>query len=141
MGRRDKSFAEQAAVIPIKGSGKELQVCLIRRKTSPSWGIPKGMVDPGETHEATALNEAWEEAGLKGRLGQPLGAYKYSKWGLRLSVAVYVMHVAVEADDWEEDRIRERRWASFAEAVWLLSEHPVWPLLDRVRLTVAGNDR
>ena len=134
MARRDKGFAEQAAVIPIRGAGKQLQVCLIRRKTSESWGIPKGMVDPGDTHEETALNEAWEEAGLKGRLvGEPLGTYKYSKWGLRLSVAVYLMHVQVEADDWEEDRIRERKWTSFSEATWLLSEHPVWSLLDRVR--------
>jgi phosphohistidine phosphatase len=115
-----------------------MQVCLIRRKTSSAWGIPKGMVDPGETHEATALNEAWEEAGLQGRLvGEPLGTYKYSKWGLRLSVAVYLMQVLVEADDWEEDRIRERKWASFAEAVWLLSEHPVWPLLDRARVALS----
>ena len=42
----------QAAVIPFRGAGKTLEICLIRRK----------------------------EAGLKGRLvGGPVGSYEYEK--------------------------------------------------------------
>ena len=72
---------QQAAAIPIRRRGDDLQVCLIRKRLAGSWGIPKGTVDSGETHESTALNEAWEEAGLRGRLvGDSLGTYKYKKY-------------------------------------------------------------
>jgi len=61
------NLTPQAAAIAIRGAGEKLQVCLIKKKDSRKWGIPKGIVDPGQTHGATALNGAWEEAGLKGR--------------------------------------------------------------------------
>ena len=72
------------------------EVCLIRRKGSTSWGIPKGSVDPGDTLEKTALKEAWEEAGISGRLvGVSLGSYEYAKWDTTFEVAVYLMEVLV----------------------------------------------
>ena len=83
------AFPEQAAAIPIRRAGRALQICVIRRKDANKWGIPKGLVDPGDTHEQTALNEAWEEAGINGRLlGAAIGTYRYRKWGTRLTVAV-----------------------------------------------------
>jgi len=126
------AFPEQAAAIPFRKVGRELQVCVIRRKEGSSWGIPKGLVDPGATHEETALNEAWEEAGLKGRLlGASIGTYRYRKWGTRLTVAVYVMQLVRQARDWEESSFRERLWVPYGEADVLLADHPVSPLLAR----------
>ena len=96
--RRFDAFPEQAAAIPIRRAGRTLQICVIRRKDANRWGIPKGLVDPGDTHEETALNEAWEEAGINGRLlGAAIGTYRYRKWGTRLTVAVYVMEVLEQA--------------------------------------------
>ena len=93
------AFPEQAAAIPIRRAGRALQICVIRRKDANRWGIPKGLVDPGDTHEETALNEAWEEAGINGRLlGAAIGTYRYRKWGTRLTVAVYVMEVLEQAE-------------------------------------------
>jgi 8-oxo-dGTP pyrophosphatase MutT (NUDIX family) len=131
------AFPEQAAAFPVRRLGRELQVCLIRRKTAFSWGIPKGIVDPGDTHEDTALNEAWEEAGLTGRLlGTAVGTYKYKKWGTTLTVAVYAMEVVHQESRWEEAAFRERIWTPFAEAAALLSEHPVAPLIGRVKALI-----
>jgi len=129
---------QQAAAIAVRRNGEALEVCLIKKKESEQWGIPKGMVDPGDTYEQTALNEAWEEAGLKGRLlGDTIGTYEYEKWYRTFVVAVYVMEVLEQLDEWEEAMIRQRRWTSFAEAASLLVNHPVRPLLDRARLIVA----
>ena len=110
---------------------------------TPKWGIPKGLVDPGDTHEETALNEAWEEAGINGRLlGAAIGTYRYRKWGTRLTVAVYVMEVLEQAERWEESAFRQRRWVPFADAGVLLADHPVAPLLDRAhRLVTVGRFR
>jgi 8-oxo-dGTP pyrophosphatase MutT (NUDIX family) len=52
------------------------------------------LVDPGDTPEETALNEAWEEAGLRGRLiGDVVGTYEYEKWNTTFAVTVYLMEV------------------------------------------------
>ena len=131
------AFPEQAAAFPVRRRGRVLQACLIRRRDAGAWSIPKGIVDPGDTHEDTALNEAWEEAGITGRLlGHPVGTYRYRKWGSKLTVAVFVMEVLHQESRWEESQIRERMWTSFTEAEGLLSDHPVAPLIDRVRALV-----
>ena len=126
--------AQQAAAIPIRRRGIDLQVCLIRKRLSGAWGIPKGTVDSGQTHETTALKEAWEEAGVRGRLvGDSLGTYQYEKYGRSLTVMVYVMEVLEHHHDWEEAGLRERKWASLEEAGLLLIEHPAHVFLSRAR--------
>jgi 8-oxo-dGTP pyrophosphatase MutT (NUDIX family) len=125
---------QQAAAIPIRRRGDDLQVCLIRKRFAGSWGIPKGTVDSGETHETTALNEAWEEAGIRGRLvGEALGTYEYEKYGRALTVMVFLMEVLEHHRDWAEAGLRERKWASLEEAESLLIEHPAHGFLSRAR--------
>ena len=126
---------QQAGVIPFRGSGRNLEICLIRRKASNKrWGIPKGFVDPGETAQEAALKEAFEEAGLKGRLvGDPVGSYEYFKWDATLAVTVYLMEVDEEADEWDEAGFRERQWTTLARAIELLERHPVVSLVDSAR--------
>jgi 8-oxo-dGTP pyrophosphatase MutT (NUDIX family) len=134
MRQDDNNDPEQAAAIAVRRSGRRLEVCLIRRKGARGWGIPKGLVEDGETHRETALKEAWEEAGLTGRLvGRSLGTYDYQKWGATLTVAVYLMEVEAQEKVWEEAWFRERRWMSFDDALALLKEHPAGALLDRAR--------
>ena len=124
----------QVAVIPVRrGDDGVLQVCLIRRKNSAKWSIPKGYIERGDNHTQAALAEAHEEAGLDGRLmGDTIGTYEYEK-GPLLTVAVYVMEVLEERTTWREMRWRERRWCSIEEAGALLRGHQVWALYDRVR--------
>jgi 8-oxo-dGTP pyrophosphatase MutT (NUDIX family) len=123
---------QQAAAIPIRRRGDDLQVCLIRKRLAGSWGIPKGTVDSGRTHEATALNEAWEEAGVRGRLiGDALGTYRYEKFGRPLTVLLFVMEVLEHHSKWIEAGMRERKWVSFEEAGTLLIEHPAHRFLRR----------
>ncbi|MEO5739692.1 MAG: NUDIX hydrolase [Vicinamibacterales bacterium] len=125
------SRREQAGVIPFRRKKGTIEVCLIHNKGRRKWKIPKGFVDPGETVEQAALKEAWEEAGLSGRLiGGPIGSYEYDKWELSLTVSVYLMEVTDQEDKWEESRFRERSWLPVNEAFELLKKHPVRPLLE-----------
>jgi 8-oxo-dGTP pyrophosphatase MutT (NUDIX family) len=96
------------------------------------------MIDPGETTEQAALKEAWEEAGLKGRLASDVvGTYEYEKLGALFRVAVFVMEVSAEQGKWPESTIRKRRWVTIAEAASLLDGHAVRAIFERVgaRLT------
>src|SRR5215510_13661109 len=79
--RDEKSWPRQAAVIPVRRvAGGTVQVCLIRKKTSARWGIPKGYIERGDDWSDAALREAHEEAGLDGRvLGEIVGTYEYDK--------------------------------------------------------------
>ncbi|HUP38735.1 MAG TPA: NUDIX hydrolase [Vicinamibacterales bacterium] len=124
------SRREQAGVIPFRWKKDGIQICLIRDKGGKQWKIPKGFVDPGETVKQAALKEAWEEAGLTGRLvGDSVGAYDYEKWDEKLTVSVYLMEVTEQEDEWEEKRFRERRWSPVDAAFDSLKKHPVRPLL------------
>ena len=124
------SSRDQAAVIAFRHKGDIIEICLIRNKGSKKWKIPKGFVDPGETAQQAALKEAWEEAGLLGRLvGDAVGSYEYEKWNLDLTVAVFLMEVKAMDDEWEESRLRERAWAPMDDAFARLKKHPVKPLL------------
>jgi ADP-ribose pyrophosphatase YjhB (NUDIX family) len=124
------SAREQAGVVPFRRKKDALELCLIRNKGRKKWKIPKGFVDSDETPQEAALKEAWEEAGLRGRLvGDPIGSYEYEKWGYELTVAVFVMEVTGEEDDWDESRVRERKWWPVDTGFAMLKKHPVQRLL------------
>jgi uncharacterized protein len=137
--RRSRNRARQVAVIPVRRTEDGVvHVCLIRRKTSEKWGIPKGFIDRGYTHTQAALAEADEEAGLEGRIkGDTIGTYEYEKGPLLLTVAVYVMEVIEERLSWREMQWRERRWYSIEEAGELLKRHHVSALYDGIRPILA----
>jgi phosphohistidine phosphatase len=137
-----KAPLQQAAAIAVRRLRQGFEVCLIRKRESAKWGIPKGIVDPGHTPEQTALLEAREEAGIEGRLlGDAVGMYSYRKWGTELTVVVYLMEVLEEHAEWDEAHHRVRRWTSFREAVTLLERHPVRPLLVHAFRLVADEPR
>lgn len=108
---------EQASALPFRRRGEHFEICLVTSIRGKRWGFPKGVVEAGDAHETTAVHEALEEAGLHGRIvGEPLGTYRYQKWGTDLDVVVYAMEVSVCDDVWQEADVRERVWLSPAEA-------------------------
>ena len=137
--RNEKGRPRQAAVIPVRRvAGGTVEVCLIRKKDSAKWSIPKGFIERGDDSMKAALAEAHEEAGLEGRLlGDIIGTYEYDKGPLTLTVLVYVMEVLEELTTWQEMRWRERHWYSVEEAGTLLKGHRVWPLYDGIRASLA----
>ena len=109
-----------------------MEYCLITASGSGRWGFPKGLIDPGDSFLETALKESQEEAGLYGRIvGPPIGEYEYRKWGSDLQVIVVLMEVSRFDREWEEDDVRERRWADFEEALELICRPTLRELLER----------
>jgi 8-oxo-dGTP pyrophosphatase MutT (NUDIX family) len=128
-------LARQAGAIPIRDG----QVCLVSSRSGKRWVIPKGNIDPGCTAGEIALQEAWEEAGLVGRLDpEPLGSYFYQKDGLLCHVIVFVLQVADEADRYPECNFRKRAWMPFTQALTRLEEPILRELVGSLTVCRAG---
>jgi len=113
----------QSAVVPYRFGSGGLEVLLITSRKRKRWVLPKGVVEPGMTPADSAEKEAFEEAGIEGRVdGRPLGAYQYRKWDGTCSVEVFAMRVTGESDDWPEADVRTREWLPLSEAVGRVDE-------------------
>ncbi|MBA97491.1 MAG: NUDIX hydrolase [Sulfitobacter sp.] len=107
--------------------GKE--VLLITSRDTGRWIVPKGWPIDGLDGAGTALQEAWEEAGVsKADIeAEPIGFYDYDK---RLSegmttpviAQVYLTRVRHIKDDYPEVALRKRRWMTPTAAAELVSE-------------------
>ena len=133
---------DQASAVPFRRYGERVEFCLITT-SSGRWGFPKGYIDAGESPEQTALKEALEEAGLHGRIvGKPLVGYRTDKNGNSKRVVALLMEVSVCDDQWEEARVRRRRWVSQNEARELLDRGALQACLqvaqDRLQLAKAS---
>jgi phosphohistidine phosphatase len=85
--------------------------------------VPKGIVEPGLTPQASAAKEAFEEAGIAGEMAQdPLGSYERGKWGGTCEVTVYPMHVSKELPVWAEAGLRTRNWMTVEDALRSVNE-------------------
>ena len=110
----DAEFIPQAAALPVRNG----RVCLVTSSNGKRWVIPKGLIEPGQTAREAALQEAWEEAGLVGRLQpEPVGTFLYDKWCGTCHVTVFLMDVTEIAQDWPESDLRQRSWLSVAGAL------------------------
>jgi 8-oxo-dGTP pyrophosphatase MutT (NUDIX family) len=111
----EDGYIRQAAALAMRNG----RICLVTsRSNSKRWVIPKGLIEPGQTAGETALQEAWEEAGLTGTLvPEPVGSYLYEKYGGVCHVTVFLMHVAKMAQAWPERDERERCWLSAPRAL------------------------
>jgi len=108
-------------------------VALIATRGKTRWGLPKGAVSQGETSEAAALREVFEETGLEAQIVKPLDTIEYffraGDTLIRKRVDFYLMtHTGgelkpqlTEVDDVEWVQLSEAiRRASFASEKKLL---------------------
>ncbi len=100
----------QAACVPFRRAAGGYEILLITNRKG-KWGLPKGIVDPGETPQQTAAKEAGEEAGIAGAVEDPvIATFAYGKWGETLEVKVFLMEVAETHAGFSESEFRRREW-------------------------------
>jgi 8-oxo-dGTP pyrophosphatase MutT (NUDIX family) len=113
----------QTAALPWRcTSGGDLEVLLITSRGSPRWLIPKGWPMPGKSLAEAAAQEAYEEAGIEGRIDpQPIGRFAHVKQHgvlgtIDVTVIVHPLAVHRELPEWPERHERSRRWLSPRQA-------------------------
>jgi 8-oxo-dGTP pyrophosphatase MutT (NUDIX family) len=116
---RDKS---QVAALPIRRAANgALEVLLITSRETGRWIIPKGWPMKGLADHEAAAQEAREEAGVVGRIGEaPIGDYPYwkrQKEGFEFClVTVYPLVVERQRKDWRERGQRLASWLTVDDA-------------------------
>jgi 8-oxo-dGTP pyrophosphatase MutT (NUDIX family) len=105
-----------------KSDPRKPEVLLVTGRRSGRWMIPKGWPMVGKSLADSAAQEAFEEAGIKGKIdNQPIGTFRHVKQHLlfgRLEVDILVHPMAVERElgDWPEKGERQRKWFGLDEA-------------------------
>ena len=100
------------------------EVVLASRRTRRGelvWGLPKGLVESGESAEDTAVREVREETGYSGKVRQTLGDVSYwFVWEgtrIRKTVHFFLMEDLGEAPGERDAEMEEVRWFPIEEAV------------------------
>ncbi|WP_394763686.1 NUDIX hydrolase [Phenylobacterium sp.] len=132
----DREPRAQFAALPWRRDGSgQVEVLLITSRETQRWVIPKGWPIKGKSSAKSAAQEAFEEAGVRGKIAKrPVGSYAYDK---RLKngrlqhvrVAVFALQVDSEAEVYLEAGQREKLWLPPAEAARQVDEAELMVLL------------
>lgn len=109
----------------------KVQVLIVTSRRTKRWIMPKGWPMEGRTPGGSALQEAWEEAGVRGEVtGGCLGVYSYQKDDVIGCLAMlYPVKVASLAGEYPEKGERRRRWVSRKKAARLVQEPELGQLI------------
>lgn len=137
MGKKD--IRTQYAALPFMVRDGQPQVMLITSRETKRWIIPKGWPEKKLAPYDVAAREAFEEAGLIGKVGKcSIATFQYEK---RLKsgktamcvVETYLFEVERELDDWPEKGERLRQWMPATEAAELVGEDGLAQLLRNLK--------
>ena len=129
----------QSGAIPFLSIDGILHLVLITSHSTGGWILPKGSIEPGMSIEESAANEALEEAGVAGEIGDTeIASYRYIKYSTLHVVAMYALAVEEVHDEWDEMHSRERQIVSLELAVEMVEEN-VAPVITAFRDWIAKN--
>ncbi len=119
----------QVAALCHRVKGDNTEVLLVTSRDSGRWIIPKGWPIRGLKSSEAALQEAWEEAGVRNSkaIEAPIGTYTYDKrqntgWDMPVETLVYSVAVTELSEDFPEAHERTRRWVSPSDAANMVAE-------------------
>jgi 8-oxo-dGTP pyrophosphatase MutT (NUDIX family) len=132
---KKESSGRQCAALPLAVRDGEVQVMLVTSRETKRWVLPKGWAEPDLAPHELAAKEAFEEAGLVGKMEpEPVGHYSYKKRlrggrSIPCDVGVFPMWVEQQLKNWPERRQREARWFTLGQAALAVDEGDLVTLL------------
>lgn len=99
------------------------EVLVIHRPRYDDWSLPKGKNDPGESSQAAAIREVWEETGYRCRVIAPLGKQEYISPDGWKEVDYYAMTFWSFAGFKAGREVDEIRWIRISESRLLSYAH------------------
>lgn len=124
-------YYSQSGVIPYVRKNGRPMVMLITTRKKKKWTLPKGIIEPGYSPTASAAKEAFEEAGVRGKIyGQRFDYFEYYKWGGTCTVDVFLMEVDEMLEQWPEKDDRQRTLVDPCQAPGLIGREAIKPVLE-----------
>jgi 8-oxo-dGTP pyrophosphatase MutT (NUDIX family) len=118
MKQKINKIFSQSGVVPYRIMNGNVEILLITSKERQNWVVPKGGIVSGMSPFDSAAKEAWEEAGVIGKVHpQEFGSYKYRKNGKTYLVMMYPLFVESVSDDYPEAEHRQRQWVDIDTAI------------------------
>ena len=118
-----------AGGVVFRRAGSKIQIAIVSVKPSLRWQLPKGIVDPGETPEFTAVREVKEEAGIETELLRLIETIEYwyqrVQYGRRIRYHKFVHFYLLRYQSGDvanhDHEIDESRWVSVEQATEMLA--------------------
>jgi 8-oxo-dGTP diphosphatase len=106
-----------------------VEIALISVGAEPRWQLPKGMIDPGETQEVTAVREVREEAGIQTEVVEPIDAIDFwfsagtypSRVRVHKTVHFFLLRYCSGSPDDHDHEVNEARWVEVDQAAQMLT--------------------
>jgi 8-oxo-dGTP pyrophosphatase MutT (NUDIX family) len=126
-GAAKTDLRTQFAALCYRIKNEKVQFCLVTSRRSGRWIVPKGWPMNGQTPMDAAATEAFEEAGVRGKIEpRPIGVFSYykvhSKNELPCIAVVYPLKVKKVFRTWPERKERNRKWLSRKKAAALVDD-------------------
>lgn len=113
----------------------KVEVLLITSRDTGRWVIPKGWPMEKRSPAQAAMQEAWEEAGVRGQVAESaMGTFNYTKVlnpkkSVQCAVQVFGLRVSELADKFPEKKERRRKWFAAEKAAGKVMEPELRDLL------------
>ncbi len=135
--------------VVFRRSEASVEVAIIQPRGTERWQLPKGLVDPGETPDATARREVREEAGIDGDVVAPIETIQYWYVGadrdgerVRFHKTVHFFLLAFRSGDVSDHdhEVAEARWVPVADAIERLAFRNEKAVVEKALALIATAD-
>lgn len=138
-----------AGGVAFRWRDSEPEIAIVSVKPKLRWQLPKGIVDPGESPQVTAVREVREEAGVEADLIKLIETIEYwyrsVKYGKPIRYHKFVHFYLLEYKSGDvanhDHEVEESRWVSFDEALRLLDFKSERDVVEKAREMIAGLEK
>jgi len=127
-------MVHKVGVIPFDVKDDRIAILFVTSQRRGRWIFPKGDLKAKESHKKACKREAFEEAGVSGKIlkNYPMTVTigKSGNNGIeQVAVTYYPMLVTSQEDKWPEDDKRERHWGLLNDAPRVIDRHDFLELI------------
>jgi 8-oxo-dGTP pyrophosphatase MutT (NUDIX family) len=138
---RSRDEVSAGGVVFRHGEEGQIDVLICLTTKTQKWVIPKGLIDPGEKVEQTAVREVREEVGVNARIVQPLDPpekYIYTRDDTRIfkTVHYFLLEFVSGSIDDHDHEMEVVKWVPIDRAIDVVAYESAKAVLRRAKVAL-----